>query len=599
MGPLVRRNSVNKYRSMIISVSVVILLTSTIFIPLLDHSSVLPFRISEGEGFTFKEGLGTKEAPYMIENIYQLQAINEDLSAHYALSKDLDASETREWDDGAGFYPLGNRVKRFIGSFDGRGFVISDLFINRPSTNDIGMFGYIGSDGEIHNLGVKDSEVSGDSRVGLLVGNNHGTIFNSYATGSVSGERYAGGLMGYNTGDNVSNSFADSEVNGYQYIGGLVGYNWKGAVSKSFALGDVSGNNNIGGFIGLNTGSINSSYSTGNVSGNNRVGGLTGFNSGDEVSNSYATGDVIGQGIYVGGLMGYNCAGNVLNSFATGSVIGELLIGGLIGWNDGTVLNSYASGSVKGNNQVGGLIGGGLNFGISNSYAIGSVTGKNQVGGLVGMNNGEGILSNSYAVGKVKGEIGVGGLVGYNEEGLVRASFWDLDSSGQSESAGGKGKTTSEMKTGATFETADWDFDEIWWMIEDLTTPMLWWQDIPLPSISIRSPTDGEKFTGPSVTVEWVGIDDFSEISHYEIRIVDREWKNVGIVTNHTFEDLERGEYVITVRVFDKIGNSAEDSVTFSVEEPLRGSQWFMLFAILIALFTVFILFRKKQTFDL
>jgi len=81
----------------------------------------------------------------------------------------------------------------------------------------------------------------------------------------------------------------------------------------------------------------------------------------------------------------------------------------------------------------------------------------------------------------------VGGLVGYTIVGTVNNSFWDTQTSGQSTSSGGTGKTTAEMKTQSTFLNAGWS-PSIWYMDPGADFndgyPYLAWQNpggTPLP----------------------------------------------------------------------------------------------------------------------
>jgi len=116
---------------------------------------------------------------------------------------------------------------------------------------------------------------------------------------------------------------------------------------------------------------------------------------------------------------------------------------------------------------------------ISNSYATGIVSGTYFVGGLVGFNfdNSESSISNSYATGRVSGSIWVGGLVGWNGKHIpISHSYWDVETSGQTRSDGGIGKTTAEMKKEATF--VSWDFVNIWGIKEDITYPYLQWESL-------------------------------------------------------------------------------------------------------------------------
>jgi hypothetical protein len=374
----------------------------------------------------------TSEYSTTINNAHQLQLVAINTAANYTLGKSIDASATANGSDvwgSSGFVPIGNSATPFTGTFDGMGHIITNLTINRPSNYE-GLFGDTGSAAVIQNVGLIGGSIAGGDRsVGGLVGYNSGTIINSYATGTVTGDggsEYVGGLVGWNAGGNVSNSKATGDVTGYYWTGGLVGLNY-GAISGSYATGNVTGlgGSAIGGLVGSNSGTLTNSYATGSVSGGSYYdGGLVGDNFHGAISNSYATGTVSGSN-FVGGLAGHNL-GTVSSSYATGSVNGNSAVGGLVGWGDvGTVDSSYATGGVSGHQSVGGVVG--LNDGtLSNSYyTTGSVVGDGGsqfVGGLVGYNRGGGTVTGSYATGNVTGFYWVGGLVGLNY-GAVTTSY--------------------------------------------------------------------------------------------------------------------------------------------------------------------------------
>jgi hypothetical protein len=169
---------------------------------------------------------------------------------------------------------------------------------------------------------------------------------------------------------------------------------------------------------------------------------------------------------FVGCLVGIN-QGTINESYASGSVSRAFMLGGLVGRNEGTIKKSYSSVSVDGAGYsgVGGLVG--QNFGtVSESYATGPVDGSGQVGGLVGQNSG--MIEKSYATGSVDGSRQVGGLVGRNEfrefEGTVTGSYWDMETTGQSTSAGNStGLTTSEMVgSAAKSNMRGFDFADTW-----------------------------------------------------------------------------------------------------------------------------------------
>jgi hypothetical protein len=241
---------------------------------------------------------------------------------------------------------------------------------------------------------------------------------------------------------------------------------------------DVLGSRRVGALVGQNRGSVVKCYSTGSVDGEGWVGGLAGMNEGwgDSVpaaaiiDDSYSAASVSGNQSGIGGLVGDNGAGTLSRSYSTGNVTGQTSIGGLVGLNsEGTVSDCYSTGNVSSNASAGGLVG------------------KNVWGGTV---------SNSYSTGSVTGTSGVGGLVGSNEESTVGNSFWDIQTSGQSTSDGGTGKTTAEMQDIATFtDTATEGLDEpwdittiadlgtrnpsyIWNIVNNVTYPFLSWQPV-------------------------------------------------------------------------------------------------------------------------
>jgi hypothetical protein len=235
----------------------------------------------------------------------------------------------------------------------------------------------------------------------------------------------------------------------------------------------VSGSSSVGGLVGdIYNSSISNCYATGMVSSSSYfAGGLIG-SSGGVVEDSYANCIVDGNDV-VGGLIGMN-KGDVSRCFAAGTVSGRYYTGGLTGDNhpDYTISDSYSFCTVSGDFRVGGLTGN--NWGtISNCYAMGNITGNEDIGGLVGTNNSSAVI-NCYSTGTVIGYLHVGGLVGscYNTED-VNASFWDIETSGQTTSDGGTGLTTAQMQNMDTFTSVDWDFVDIWNIGENQTYPFL------------------------------------------------------------------------------------------------------------------------------
>ena len=315
----------------------------------------------------------------------------------------------------------------FTGVFDSGSHKITGLVID--GNDYVGLFGVVGSGGQINDLGVECS-VSGDLSVGGLVGWNYGTVSNCYATGTVSGDDdYVGGLVGVNCDGTVSNCYSSGSVSGTDYVGGLVGGNSGGGdVSNCYTISDVSGNDYVGGLVGDNQGNILQCHSQGNVSASN-------------------TSTVYGEG-GVGGLVGFN-NGDISECYSIGSVGGQAKVGGLVGNNDYGIPSGY----------------------ISNCYASGSVEGTDDfVGGLVGHNDEGASMSNCYSTGFVNGVDHVGGLVGGGCASCV-SGYWDVDTSGKTTSAGGAGLTHTQMQQQSSF--AGWDFDDVWRMPYCVGYPVL------------------------------------------------------------------------------------------------------------------------------
>jgi hypothetical protein len=258
----------------------------------------------------FPGGSGTEEDPYQIENWYDLDDVRNYLDSCFILVNDLD-SGTAGYEElasptangGKGWQPIGTQNNPFTGSFDGQGYEIRDLFINRPSEGYVGLFGYVGEGGVIKNVGVVNATVTGHGWVSGLVGRNGmGTISNSYSAGNVTGYAPVGGLVGWNEGT-VSNSYSTGNVSGIANVGGLVGFNAFGTVSNSYSTGTVTGDEYVGGLVGDNfpSGIVSNSYSTGSVTGIANVGGLVGVYFYSTVSNSFWDTETSGQSISGGG----------------------------------------------------------------------------------------------------------------------------------------------------------------------------------------------------------------------------------------------------------------------------------------------------------
>ena len=264
-------------------------------------------------------GTGTETDPYQISELGHLawmsNTATDSVGCHYTLSNDIDATATKDWDNGAGFTPIGTESVPFAGVFDGNGHVIRNLTINRPNTFYVGLFCVVDRTGELRNLGVVNGEVAGYRSASNLAGLNNGTIIRCYASGTVSnwGWGYVGGLVACNSGT-ITQCYSTGTVTGVVATSvGITGYP-----------------ESTGGLVGTNSGTITQCYSTGIVTGYWRVGGLVGENNTGTIHQCYATGTVTGFG-YVGGLIGENNNSIVTQCYAIGLVTGVENVGGLVG----------------------------------------------------------------------------------------------------------------------------------------------------------------------------------------------------------------------------------------------------------------------------
>jgi len=448
----------------------------------------------------YSGGSGTADDPYQIATAADLIALGEtpeDYDKHFVLTADIDldpnlpgrkvfdravvAADANDTEDGF-------QGTAFSGVFEGNGHRISHLTIR--GEDFVGLFGLLGwwdaPGGEVKNLGMVDAHTVGSGRsVGALAAYNCGSMSRCYNTGAVNGGSHVGGLVGVN-GGTIADCYSTGAVSGEGPIGGLVGNNG-GTIADCYNTGAVSGEGFIGGLVGHNYGTMADCYSTGAISGiGSYVGGLVGLNElSGAVTNCYSTGGVSSTDFngFVGGLVGDN-RGDVAHCYNAGAVSGNRCVGGLVGWNDhGSVTDCCSTGVVSGNSEVGGLVA--VNGGaVTHCYSTGMVTGDEYVGGLIG-DNYYGWMTNCYSSGLVSGTgWAVGGLVGVGSAESAYNCFWDAQTSGQMTSAGGVGKTTTEMQTASTFLESGWDFvdetangtEDIWWILEGKDYPRLWWE---------------------------------------------------------------------------------------------------------------------------
>jgi hypothetical protein len=430
-------------------------------------------------------GSGTKADPYQIENLDHLLWISEGdggttsmvkrWSSHYILMADVNAAATSSRNNGEGFFPIGNDIVPFSGSFDGNNHSISSLFIDNTDMYS-GLFGLIevvSGENYIKDLTLENVDITvGQASLytgyyGALAGQSISMLIsNCHVTGTITARETAiniGGMIGhFRMFTAVSDLLPDAApvimdcstdvtiTGGSQYAGGLIGYVYINLnqedhrIENCSASGDVTSGSYVGGLIGnVNYITLSNCHASGNVTANrpredqSYAGGLLG-NSNAQVKNCYATGNVTGYEYEeVRGLETVTIYPKRNGGFA-GSIYGSRV--------SSLIENCYSTGTVSGTDELGGFAGfiGDDLIEFRECYATGQLTGT---GGLI----------NGF----------VGSDVGVVDSRTYNKCYWDVETTGQSKFMGelddtyaAFGLNTAAFAIQSNF--VDWDFASVW-----------------------------------------------------------------------------------------------------------------------------------------
>ena len=419
----------------------------------------------------------------IIKTAEDLNNIRNKLYGKYILMNDIDLSSYENWE------AIGDDNNYFGGIFNGNGYVIKNLTINKPDSNYQGLFGK--SRGEIRNVGLENVNVSGNNYVGGLVGYNLlGEISDCYVTGTVTGKNYVGGLIGDNNGGKIYNSFSKGSISGESDIGGIVGWN-SGSIINTYSTAKITGDYSTGEIAGYDPneatiqGPINKIQQLTESEAKKK--GYTIIETAEDLYNirnnlsgkyilmddidlsSYENWEAIGDndneftGIFDGngyvitnltinnpndyyqGLFGVS-DGEIRNTILTNvNINGDSRTGGLVGKNEMYIYNCHVSGNITGgkySSNIGGLVGENSSGHIYNCSTSTTVVGKNGVGGLIGQDS-SGILFNNSSSGSVSGNMRIGGLIGWNTGSNIFDCLTTSTIKGQEDTGGLIGWTNS------------------------------------------------------------------------------------------------------------------------------------------------------------
>ena len=246
------------------------------------------------------------------------------LTADIDLSDFCHAAGGTKYTDELSWTPIG----MYLGTFDGNGKTIRNLYINVISENIgisgyAGFFGYADEGGNIKNITFDNAKVkttNDDYYTGILVGVAGSCIENikTLANCSVEGKNYTGGIAGRANGD-IGNCENHAMVNGAGFVGGIVGeYTYSGKSITSCAnYGVITGTgNSVGGMAGyFVSGTIQNCANYGDITGIFYVGNLIGLADECNLNNVLGTGNVTATSRNLAGLL----VGIIENSSSTAS----------------------------------------------------------------------------------------------------------------------------------------------------------------------------------------------------------------------------------------------------------------------------------------
>lgn len=489
-------------------------------------------------------GSGTENDPYLIFYADQLTQVRNFLGksgVYFKLMSDIDLTDwIEENSPNQGWQPIGVPASKFQGIFDGNNHTISNLNINRPSTDGVGLFGYANG-ATFKNIVIDETTITGNGDVGAVCGNASSSTFsNCKVTATINAKgNTVGGIAGAAGGTFTNNKVANTAINGNDNVGGIVGYTEKSTFTSNDVSATIEGKNQVGGILGKsNSGcSLDNNIAKCSIVGNDNVGGLIGqslinFREEDLSLNKCAFYGSIKGFSSVGGIMGdsnldieniSNCY-SVSDIQATGAGIGGILGSyqpGYYGYhNECIILNSYHSGNILGGANVGGIAGNAICVLINRCQSIGSVNANSNVGGVCGYLEGKydeyyaqlkqnvaltTTLLSTNKEGRIYGGKGgsvIIGTLGSSEDNLALSTMIVSKAGVVQEITDNEQNGTSMSSTGlklkANYVAHGWDFNNDWAIQETETYPYKPWQTAP-PYVESGLVSQSTTITGKSV----------------------------------------------------------------------------------------------------
>lgn len=398
-------------------------------------------------------GEGTQENPYEISSIEHLLWIAGEVNSkkfdftdvYFEQTQDIDMSETRSWNGGKGWKPIGGYYYinylltkvGFKGIYDGKNYTIRGLYENRPQAIYGGLFGYV-SGGELKNIRIEAPEILvSENAACLLAYLFDGKVTNCHVVGgSVEAALYVGGVVGYIYSDAVVYGCSSSAtVKGQDWIGSIVGWSSEGTVEHCTAQGTVIARDN-----------------------GRYAGGVVGYVMRSKVLECRAVNLDVQGNVYVGGIAGGSKESEIARCLTIKSTLkGDSFIGGVVGAHEeATLQDSYSTATVEGNTLCGGLVG-------RMAYSTASI-------------------KHCFSASRVEStDASCGAFMGAKAGGVVMGCYYASDTNTALEGVGGTSHADVEltalnseaMQKAASFK--EWDFANTWVITQGLNHPELKW----------------------------------------------------------------------------------------------------------------------------
>ena len=283
---------------------------------------------------SFARGNGTATDPYVIMTGGQLMLLkNIELSSsnYFELGGNIDL-DNKNWKPFA-----------FEGHLDGKGYTISNLYIDRDEDNQ-GLFSSC-SRSIISNLTIKGVKIDAPScnNIGALCGTASGQFINCHVIlGSesvISGNKSVGGIIGGSRSSNLKNcsvasSATTAVIKGSDSVGGLVGSDsYRSQFERNIVKAEITGGTRVGGLVGYSTdaASINDCFFEGILVGEDYVGGFVGDGR-LTISGGKVVADITAKNGYAGGLVCTDGGSGlvVYGCYSSGTINASAQAGGLI-----------------------------------------------------------------------------------------------------------------------------------------------------------------------------------------------------------------------------------------------------------------------------